>query len=150
MPTEQILLPRHSRAVPTHTRLVTRRVPIALYVTVLLLLPALVVTGAVTAGWWSTAGHAGVSLTGGGPGTGTGSGEAAAPAAPLRTSDVRGSMTVRQVVDAFPGLRTGEILAAFGVPADTPDSTALKTLVQDGNGLEIPAFRTWLEQRLSQ
>jgi hypothetical protein len=154
MPARELSLPRNRRPVPTSTRLTTRRLPVAAYVVALLLLPMLVVGGAMASGWWSTAGHGGVTLTGTGSGSGAGSGSAtgseggAQPAA-ANPGEVRGSMTVRQAADAFAPITTAQILAAFGAPASTPDSAQLKTLVTEGGGgMDIPAFRTWLEQHL--
>jgi len=154
MPARELSLPRNRRPVPTGTRLATWRLPVVAYVALLVLLPALVVGGAVATGWWSTAGHGGVAPTGAGPGSGTGSGSgtgngAGAPAVPADPADVKGSMTVRQVADAFAPITTAEILAAFGAPATTPDTAQLKTLVTEGGvGTDIPAFRAWLEQHL--
>lgn len=163
MSTDRITLPRRSRAVPTSTRLSTLRVPVLVYAAVLLVLPVLVVGGAMASGWWSTAGHGGVSLSGGGAGQGQGGGEGAgqgagegqgtagkgAPAAPASPADVKGSMTVRQVVETFPSVTAAEVVAAFGAAPGTADGTQLKTLVKEGNGTELPAFRTWLERRLA-
>jgi hypothetical protein len=155
MPAREMSLPRNRRPVPTRTRLTTRRLPVVAYVALLVLLPALVVGGAMATGWWSTAGHGGVTLTGSGSGDGAGSGsgsrggEAGAKVAPADPADVKGSTSVRQVADAFAPITTAEILTAFGAPATTPDTAQLKTLVNEGGGgMDIPAFRTWLERRL--
>jgi hypothetical protein len=124
-------------------------VPVVAYAVLLVLLPVLGVPAAMAAGWWSSTGRAtspaavssaerpaGVEATGTGPGV-----------APADVADVKGSTTVQQVVDAFPPVTTNEIVAVFGAPADTPSSTQLKTLVESGDGLEIPAFRSWLDER---
>ncbi|WP_088284271.1 hypothetical protein [Kineosporia sp. A_224] len=143
-PPENLLLPRSARALPTRTRLRTRPVPVILYVVGLLLLPVLVVGAGVGAGWWATTGATAVRQADGAqPGADGGT----APAAPVDPADVKGSMTVQQVVDAFPPVTAAEVLARFGAPAGTPASTPLKTLVEAGDGTDIPAIRTWLAER---
>ncbi|NMM35479.1 MAG: hypothetical protein HHJ13_16080 [Phycicoccus sp.] len=133
---------------PTQTRLRTRRIPVGMYVAALLLLPTLVVVGFMSAGLWATTGESVTlvtSVTGqAGKGSGEGGGNALAPAAP---ADVKGSMTVQQVVDAFPTITAAEVLAQFSAPLDTPTSTQLKSLVESGNGMDIPAVRVWLAQQ---
>lgn len=139
---QELVVPRGRRPVPTHTTLRTRRVPVAMYVASLLLLPALVVVGFMSAGLWATTGTSVTALAGtssGGEGTG--------PAAPAEPADVKGSMTVQQVVDAFPPITTAQLLAQFGAPPDTPASTRLSALVEGGNGMDIPAVRIWLQER---
>ena len=153
MPARDMFLPRNRRPVPTRTRLTTRRLPVVAYVVVLTLLPLLVLGGAMARGWWSTAGHGGVAPAGAGSGSGadSGSGSGAGTEAGSKAdpANVKGSMTVRQVADAFAPITTAEILAAFGAPATTPDSAQLKTLVaEDGGGTDVPAFRTWPRQHL--
>jgi hypothetical protein len=144
----ELRLPRSRRPVATRTSLRTRPVPVLLYLAVLILLPALVVTGSMAAGWWSTAGHAGGAFSASELGR-EGAGGGQPPAPPARPDDVKGSMTVHQVVAAFPPVTAAEVLAAFGAPSGTPDTAPLRTLVESGNGTDIPAFRTWLRQRLS-
>ena len=154
MPARDMSLPRNRRPVPTSTRLTTRRLPVAGYVALLVLIPVLVVGGAMAGGWWSTAGHGGVALSGAGSGSGAGPGSGAGggagtQAAPADPADVKGSMTVRQVADAFAPITTTQILAAFAAPQTTPDTAQLKTLVNEGGaGMDLPAFRTWLEEHL--
>lgn len=65
----------------------------------------------------------------------------------LDPQEVKGSMTLQQILDAFRGITAAEICAKFGVPSDTPTSTQLKTLAQRGNGYEVSQLREWLETR---
>jgi len=58
-------------------------------------------------------------------------------------------MTLQQVVDPFPPMTATLLLAQFGAPLDTPTSTQLKSLVESGNGMDIPALRTWLQEQAS-
>jgi hypothetical protein len=136
----ELVLPRGARPVPTHTRLHTRRVPVAAYIAALLLIPGLVVGGFIGAGWWTTTGRTATAQAGGQQGEG-GTGVAA----PAAAADVKGSMTVQQVVDAFAPVTAAQVFAQFGAPLDTSTSTPLKTLVEAGNGTDIPALRTWLQ-----
>ena len=142
----ELALPRGRRAVPTQTRLHTRRIPVAMYIAALLPLPTLMVAGFRSAGLWANAETS--ATTQAGTQAGTPSGEsgagAAAPAAP---ADVKGSMTVQQVVDAFPPITAAQILAKLGAPLNTPTSAQLKTLVEKGNSIDIPTLRTWLQEQ---
>jgi hypothetical protein len=126
-------LPKGRRPAPTRTRLSTRRLPVIGYAVAGVVLLAGIVIGSMTLGWWSTS-CGGVN-------------EVAVAAGTLSPVDVKGSMTVQQVADGFPAITTGDVLAAFGAPADTPTSTQLKTLVQNGSTMDVTDFRTWLEQR---
>lgn len=139
----ELRLPPSRRPVPTGTRLHTRRIPVLVYVLVLLLLPTVAVTGSMAVGWWATSGTGTGAGTGERAGSGTGSVDE-----PAEPADVKGSMTVQQVVNAFPSVTATQILARFGAPAGTPADTQLKDLVGIGNGTEIPEFRTWLETEL--
>jgi hypothetical protein len=134
------------RAVPTQTRLHTRRIPVAMYVAALLLLPTLMVAGFMGAGLGANAEASATAQTG--TQAGTPSGESGAGAeAPAAPADVKGSMTVQQVVDAFPPITAAQILGKLGAPLNTPSSTQLKTLVEKGNSLDIPTLRTWLQEQ---
>ena len=145
-PVPELAIPRGRRPVPTQTRLHTRRIPVAMYVAALLLLPTLMVAGFMSAGLWANAETS--ATTQAGTQAGTPSGEsgtgAEAPAAP---ADVKGSMTVQQVVDAFPPITAAQILAKLGAPLNTPTSAQLKTLVEKGNSIDIPTLRTWLQEQ---
>ena len=135
----ELTIPRGRRAVPTQTRLRTRRIPVAMYIAALLLLPTLMVAGFISAGLWANAETTATTQAG------TQAGEsAAAPAAP---ADVKGSMTIQQVVDAFPPITAAQILGKLGAPLNTPPSTQLKTLVESGNSIDIPTLRTWLQEQ---
>lgn len=141
-PNEQMVtIPAGRRPVPTHTRLHTRRVPVVMYVAALLLIPGLVVAGFMSAGLWATTGKATIEQA-----ETTGEEVHTGPAAPADPADVKGSMTVQQVIDAFPKITAEQIAAQFNAPADTPTSTQLKTLVEDSNGMDLPALRIWIQK----
>jgi len=147
-PAEELTIPAGRHPVPTRTRLHTRRIPVKMYVAALLLLPALVVAGFMSAGLWATTGKTVTSATAqAGTGSGEGEGSAVAPAAP---ADVKGSMTLQQVLDAFPSVTAAQLLAQFNAPPSTPSSTQLKDLVESSDGMDIPALRTWLQTQTPQ
>ena len=142
----ELTIPRGGRAVPTQTGLRTRRIPVAIYVAALLLLPTLMVAGFMSAGMWANAETS--ATTQAGPQAGTTSGDGSAGAeAPAAPADVEGSMTVQQVVDAFPPITAAQILGKLGAPLNTPTSAPLKTLVEKGNSIDIPTLRTWLQEQ---
>ncbi len=143
-PAPELSIPRGRRTVPTQTKLHTHRIPVAMYVAALLLLPTLVVAGSMSAGLWASAGKSTTPQTVQGA---TPSGlSGAGPEAPAAPADVKGSMTVQQVVDAFSPISAAQILTKLGAPLDTPSSTQLKTLVEKGNSIDVPTLRTWLEE----
>jgi hypothetical protein len=146
----ELTIPRGRRPVPTQTRLHTRRIPVAMYVAALLLLPTLMVAGFMSAGLWANAETSATTPLGTQSGTraGSPSGEGGAGAgAPAAPADVKGSMTIQQVVDAFPPITAAQILGKLGAPLNTPTSTQLKTLVEKGNSIDIPTLRTWLQDQ---
>jgi len=143
-PARELTIPRGRRPVPTQTRLHTRRVPVAMYVIALLVIPSLVVFGFMAAGLWATTGTS-VTAQASTPSEDGGTG----PAAPADPADVKGSMTVQQVVDAFPTITAVQVLTQFGAPLDTPTSTQLKDLVESSDGMDIPAVRVWLVKQTS-
>jgi len=110
-----------------------------MYVLALLVIPGLVVLGFMSAGIWATTGTSLTSLAG------TESGEG--PPAPAVPAEVKGSMTVQEVLDAFPTITAAQILTQFRSPLDTPTSTQLKDLVEDSDGMDLPAVRIWLEKQ---
>ena len=152
-PASELTIPRGRPAVPTRTRLNTQRIPAAVYVAALLLLPTLMVAGFMSAGLWANAETSATSQAGAQSGTraGSASGESgtggAGPVAPAAPADVKGSMTIQQVVDAFPTITAAQILGKLGAPLNTPTSAQLKTLVEKGNSIDIPTLRTWLQDQ---
>lgn len=138
-------LPARSRAVPTHARAASRRVPAVVVPVLAILLGGGVVVAAQVSGHWATTGRDALgSASGAVASTGTGQGpeSAAVPASP---DDVKGWMTIQQVVDAgFPGVTESALRAEFGIPATVPASTALKELDGSVSGFDMTALRAWL------
>lgn len=142
VPAPELTIPAGRHPVPTQTRLRTRRVPIVMYVLALLVIPALVVLGSMGAGLWATTG---TSIT---AQAGTPSGESnTGRPTPEAPADVKGSMTVQQVLDAFPTITAEQVLTQFRAPSNTPTSTQLKDLVEGSDGMDLPAVRIWLEKQ---
>ncbi|MCL5107539.1 MAG: hypothetical protein M1401_01430 [Chloroflexi bacterium] len=89
---------------------------------------------AQAAGYWSISGRV------------TTAGEKVA-ATGANPDEIKGWMTVGEVVNAYK-LDQKEFLAAFELPADTPDSTAIKDL--ESETFSVTKLRDWLKQRLTQ
>ncbi|MFN8146748.1 MAG: hypothetical protein U0R76_04690 [Candidatus Nanopelagicales bacterium] len=142
-------LPSRSRAVPTATRMATRRVPALALPAIALLLGGGVVVAAQASGHWATTGRdaltSSVAQPSGSDGErapGTGSDSTALPSSP---EDVKGWMTLQQVVDArFPGVTESGLRSRFGIPASTGLDTALKDLDGAVAGFDVATLRTWL------
>lgn len=142
-------LPTRSRAVPTSTRLRTRRVPTLLAPVVAVLLAVGVVAGAQAAGYWATSGRdvlAGTTAGNGtGPEAGSGSAEVDEAALPASPDDVKGWMTIAQVLAAdFPGVTESGLRQAFAIPASFGLDTPLKDLDGAVPDFDMTALRDWL------
>lgn len=131
-------VPRGAHPVPTTPRLRSVRVPLWAYLGTLVLVVGILVTGAQAAGWFVTSGR-----------TTAGTSERVVPTAGASTDDIKGWMTVQQVLDAYP-VTEGALYAQFGVPAGTSTSTTLAELKEiDGVTLDVPALRAWVDAQAS-
>ena len=93
-----------------------------------------VIGGAKAAGIWSVSGKL------------TASGEKLAPTG-TNPDEIKGWMTLNDVATAY-NVPAAEILAEFGLPADTPGDAQIKSLESDTFS---PAnLRVWLKTRISQ
>ncbi len=77
------------------------------------------------------------------PATGGGGGPGGVPQGQAVT-EVKGWMPVGDVAEAG-DVPLAELLAAFGLPADTPPSTSIKEL--ESETFSVPALREWLAGR---
>ncbi|HSN10536.1 MAG TPA: hypothetical protein VLS51_00305 [Propionibacteriaceae bacterium] len=138
-------LPARSRAVPTSTRLETRRVPAFAVGLVALVLAGGVIVVSQASGWWATTGRAALGASaesGGGGSTGTGPATTVLPASP---EDVKGWMTLEQVLAArFPGVPEAGLRARFAIPVTVRLDTPLKDLDGVVPGFDVAALREWL------
>lgn len=84
-----------------------------------------------------------------GPQAGASPGEsgagAEAPAAPV---DLKGSMTVQQVVDAFPPIMAAQILGKLGAPLNMRTSAHVKTLVEKATASTSPPWARGCRNRV--
>lgn len=143
--TGTLRLPARARAVPTSTRLATRRAPALAVPLLALLLAGGVVVVAQAAGWWATTGRDALSASAGGAGSQTGSGDGGSGALPAAPDDVKGWMTLEQVLAAgFPGVTEAGLRAEFAIPADVGLDTPLKELDGAVAGFDVAALREWL------
>lgn len=144
-------LPSRSRAVPTRTRMATRRVPALAIPAIALLLGGGTVVAAQISGHWATTGRdalpssaARTPGSGGGTGSGTGADVSALPATP---EDVKGWMTLRQILDAgFPGVTEASLRTRFAIPTTMGLDTALKDLDGSVPGFDVATLRSWLAE----
>ena len=152
-------IPRSAHPVPTTPRLRSAHMPVWAYALVIVAVFAGSIVVARDLGWFATTGRGSTSLgaaeapashaaPGTGAGQGSGSEERVAPTAGAAPEDVKGWMTVQQVLDAFPVTRAA-LYQRFGIPATTPTDTTLSTLKEAGDlsGFDIPALRTWLGEQ---
>ena len=151
-------IPRSAHPVPTTPRLRSAHVPVWAYALVILVVFAGSILVGRDLGWFATTGRGTTSLGAAGagshaaPGTGAGqgteSGERVAPTAGAVPEDVKGWMTVQQVLDAFPVTKAA-LYQRFGIPAGTPTSTTLSALKEAGDlsGFDVPTLRTWLGEQ---
>lgn len=132
--TAQLRIPRSADPVPTQPRLRSVRIPLWVYVGSLVAIVGVLVLGAQAAGWFVTSGR-----------TTAGSSERVVPAVGSSTADIKGWMSVQQVLDAYP-VTVQALYAEFAVPADTPTSTTLSELKEvEGVSLDVPALRAWID-----
>jgi hypothetical protein len=152
-------IPRNAHPVPTTPRLRSAHLPTWAYALVILVVFAGSIVVARDLGWFTTTGRGGTSLgaaeapgSRAAPGTdagqGSGSEQRVAPTAGAAPEDVKGWMTLQQVLDAFPVTKAA-LYQRFGIPAATPTDTTLSTLKEAGDlsGFDIPTLRTWLSEQ---
>lgn len=127
-------IPKSAHPAPTPTAHRSRRIPVLVYLGVLLAVIAVLVVGTQTLGWFKTTGQMTSST-----------GEKVAPAAGAPTSDIKGWMTIQQVLDAYP-VSKDVLYTHFGIPAETPTSTTLSELKEGAVGsIDVPTLRSWID-----
>lgn len=156
--TPMLRIPRSAHPAPTTPRLRSALMPVWAYALVIVAVFAGSILVGRDLGWFATIGRGTTSLgaavagsptaSGSGAGQGAESGERVAPTAGAVPEDVKGWMTVQQVLDAFPVTKAA-LYQRFGIPAATPTATTLSTLKETGDlsGFDIPALRTWLGEQ---
>ena len=127
-------IPKSANPAPTATAHVNRKVPVLAYVAILLAVIGVLVVGSQTVGWFKTTGQMTSST-----------GEKVAPAAGAATSDIKGWMSIQQVMDAYPVTKDA-LYAHFGIPTDIPTTATLSELKEAGTGtLDVPTLRSWID-----
>jgi hypothetical protein len=151
-------IPRSAHPVPTAPRLRGAHLSTWAYALIIVAVFAGSILVGRDLGWFATTGRAATSLgaavTGSNPAPGTGGGQGAeseervAPTAGAVPEDVKGWMTVQQVLDAFPVTKEA-LYERFGIPAGTATETTLSSLKEAGDltGFDIPSLRTWLGEQ---
>jgi hypothetical protein len=154
-------IPRSAHPVPTTPRLRSAHVPTWAYALVIVAVLTLSIVAAREVGWFTTTGRGSTSLGAAAvagstaePGTRAGQGEAGdrvAPTAGAVPDEVKGWMTVQQVLDAFPVTKAA-LYERFGIPAGTATETSVSSLKETGelSGFDIPALRTWLGEQTAK
>ena len=127
-------IPKSAHPAPTTTAHASRRIPVLAYLGVALALIGVLVIGSQAMGWFRTTGQMTSST-----------GEKVAPAAGAPTSDIKGWMTIQQVLDAYP-VTKDTLYTHFGIPADTATSTTLSELKEGAVGsIDVPTLRSWID-----
>jgi len=127
-------IPKSAHPAPTRATRASRRVPVFAYALVLLAVIGVLVMGTQTLGWFKTTGQMGSS-----------SGERVVPAAGAATSDIKGWMTLQQVLDAYP-VTQAELYEHFEIPPDTPTDATLSEVKESGtSAMDIPTLRAWID-----
>lgn len=151
-------IPRSADPVPTSPRLHSVHLPTWAFALVIVAVFAGSIVVARDLDWFSTTGRGSTSLgateagSPSAPGTGSGEGSESAgrvaPAAGADPDDVKGWMTVQQVLDAFP-VTEAALYERFGIPPGTATDTTLSSLKESGDlsGFDIPLLRAWLGEQ---
>ncbi len=131
-------IPRSAQPVPTSAKRANRRVPLLAYVGGTLLVITASIMGAQALGWYESGAKVNAA------------GERIAPAAGASTADIKGWMSIQQVLDAYPVTKDA-LYARFDIPADIPTATGLGELKEGGIGsMEIPELRAWIDEVAGQ
>ena len=141
-------IPKSAHPTPTPTARASRRVPVLAYAGALIAIVAVLVIGTQTLGWFATSGQMrSGEQAGGGAGGGDATGEGrAAPQAGASTAEIKGWMSLQQVLDAYPVTKEA-LYAHFGISADTPTSTTLSGLTEEGStSMKVPDLRAWIDE----
>jgi hypothetical protein len=155
-------IPRSADPAPTTPRLRSAKVPNWAYALVIVAVFAGSIVLARGLGWFATTGRGTTMLgaaqvpgspagPGAGAGQGSGSEERVAPTAGAVPDDVKGWMTIQQVLDAFPVTKLA-LYERFAIPADTATDTTLSSLKESGDlsGFDVPTLRAWLGEHAPQ
>jgi hypothetical protein len=136
--TPMVRIPKSANPIPTMPRRASRAISVPRYAGGALLLAVGLLLGAQQLGWYGTSGK----------GVGTEGGRVSLTAGTSIGLDVKGWMTVQDVLDAFP-VTQDALYSQFAIPSGTPTDTGLGSLSEASDGsFDIPALREWLDSQL--
>lgn len=130
----QVRIPRSANPVPTSPRRPSRALPVPVYAAGALVLVAALIVGAKQVGWFATSGRV------------DGEGKAITLTTSSTGGDIKGWMTLQQVIDGF-GVSKAELYAAFGIPASVSTDTGVGPLGEEVEGFDVPTLRAWIDAR---
>jgi hypothetical protein len=131
-------IPKSAHPVPTHQKLKTRNIPVLAYSAVSITLILALVIGAKSLGWYGTSGK--VSAT---------TGEAVELGPNSVGQDIKGWMTIQQVLDGF-SLSKESLYSKFNIPASVATKTTVGSLSEEISTFELPALREWIDAKITQ
>ncbi len=132
-------IPRSAHPTPTPIRRAYRRLPLLAYAGGLIVVVALLVVGSQALGWFGTTGQTTQA------GQGAEAGERLAPESGASTAEIKGWMSLQQVIDAYPVTRAA-LFTHFAIPAGTSLATTLSELKESGiSTLDVPTLRSWVD-----
>lgn len=135
-PEEPMLkIPKSAHPVPTNAKLKNGRIPVILYSAVSIVLIAALVVGAKAMGWYGTSGKVNAST-----------GEAITLGPNSVGADIKGWMTVQQVLDGF-SLKKETLYSKFSIPSTVSTKTTVGSLSEEISTFELPALREWIDAR---
>ncbi len=133
-PLAQLRIPRSANPIPTTPRLQHRALPIPLYALGALALITGLLVLSTQLGWFVTSGKV------------DGTGNRITLTSSSSGADLKGWMTIQQVLDAF-GVSKQEFYGAFGLPSDLATDEKLGPLGESVPGFALEDVRTWLDVR---
>lgn len=127
-------IPKSAHPTPTAAVRSSRRMPALAFAGIVLAMIAVVVVGTQAQVWFGTTGQMTSS-----------SGERVVPAVGADTSQIKGWMSLQQVLDAYP-VTQASLYAHFAIPAETATETTLSELKESGaSSIDVPALRAWID-----
>ena len=127
-------IPRSATPTPTSTRLGNHRIPLPAYVGGAAVLVVTLLAASMQLGWFSTSGRV------------DSEGKAITLTASSAGADLKGWMTIAQVLDAY-AIPKDVFYATFGIPSDVSTDATLGPLGEDVPGFELEQVRTWVDAR---
>lgn len=128
-------IPKSAHPVPTAAKLKSGRIPVILYSAVSIALIVGLVVGAKAMGWYGTSGKVSAAT-----------GEAITLGPSSVGDDIKGWMTVQQVLDGF-SLKKESLYSKFSIPSTVSTKTTVGSLSEEISTFELPALREWIDTK---